>query len=298
VEAGRRRAPASGRGGFHGLNVEVAAGAGGDRSPGHAELVKNTYRRIDWLTHYELLGVARDAPPEKVSEAYFERSRLFHPDLRHREDLEKFEKELVAVFERMKSAYETLSDGDKRALYDQGLDAAPASLLMSEAPTADPQVRKKLALQNFQRARQLIEKDYHPAVQMLREAVRFVPDSAEFRYVLSQVELKNPNWIDQGLANLKEAARLDSRKVALSAEAARALLTHQRPHEAEPFARRAVSLDPSPENEDLLQRVGEAAAAVPAPSHDETAAPPPEAEATEEPPQPGGLLSRLFRHRG
>ena len=57
---GSRTAPsvrASGRGGFHGLNVEVQA-TPAERSPGHAELVKNTYRRIDWLTHYELLGIA------------------------------------------------------------------------------------------------------------------------------------------------------------------------------------------------------------------------------------------------
>src|SRR5712691_6322848 len=244
--------PVSGRGGFHGLNVEVAAEPA-DRSPGHAELVKNTYRRIEWLSHYELLGVPRDAAPEKIAEAYFERSRLFHPDLRHREDLAKFERELSAVFERMKTAYETLSDPDKRALYDHDMDATPASVLATEG-VVDPEMRKKQAMQNFRRARQLIEeKDYHPAVEMLREAIRFVPDNSEFRYVLSQVELKNPNWIDQGLANLKEAARLDSRRVGLSVEAARALLEHHRPHEAEPFARRAVSLDPSPENAQLLQ---------------------------------------------
>jgi tetratricopeptide (TPR) repeat protein len=294
--------PVSGRGGFHGLNVEVAAGSA-DRSPGHAELVKNTYRRIDWLTNYELLGVPRDATPEKISEAYFERSRLFHPDLRHREDLGKFEKELTAVFERMKKAYETLSDADERALYDQSLDAAPTPHLMAEIPTTDPEMRKKLALQNFRRARQLIEeKDYHPAVQMLREAVRFVPDNAEFRYVLSQVELKNPNWTDQGLANLKEAARLDSRRVAFSVEAARALLDHRRPHEAEPFARRAISLDPSPENEELLQRVVEAVSKGPAPPVEESAAAATSGEiaaAPEEPTAPPhGLLSRLFRHRG
>jgi curved DNA-binding protein CbpA len=298
--------PASGRGGFHGLNIEVSA-APGDRSPGHAELVKNTYRRIDWLTHYELLGVPRESPPEKIAEAYFERSRLFHPDLRHREDLARFEKELTAVFERMKKAYETLSEADKRALYDQSLDAAPSPILTAEA---DPEQRKKLAVQNFRRARQLIDdKDYHPAVEMLREAVRFVPDNAEYRYVLSQVELKNPNWIDQGLANLKEAARLDSRRVAFSLEAARALLDNRRPHEAEPFARRAVSLDPSPENEALLQRTldAQAASPIPAPSPSPGQPPPP----SEPAPGPGapsdptpaaapstGLLSRLFRHRG
>ena len=297
MEAGGRGAPASGRGGFHGLNVEVSAQPS-DRSPGHAELVKNTYRRIDWLTHYELLGIPRDAPTERVSEAYFERSRLFHPDLRHREDLGKFEKELNAVFERMRAAYEVLSDPDKRALYDQSLDATPPSLLTSETPTADPEVRRRLAAQNFRRAKELIEeKDYHPAVEMLREAVRFVPDNAEFRYVLSQVELKNPNWTDQGLANLKEAARLDSRRVALSVEAGRALLEHKRPQEAEPFARRAASLDPSPENEELLQRVLEAVAAAPPAATTEGAGPAKE-EASVEPadtPVQPGLLSRLFR---
>ncbi len=288
--------PASGRGGFHGLNVEVAAQPG-DRSPGHAELVKNTYRRIDWLTHYELLGIARDAPPEKVAEAYFERSRLFHPDLRHREDLSRFEKELTAVFERMKKAYETLAEPEKRALYDQSLDAAPAPILTAEA---DPEMRKKLAAQNYRRARQLIEdKDYHPAVEMLREAIRFVPDNAEYRYVLAQVEMKNPNWIDQGLANLKEAARLDSRRVAYSAEAARALIEHKRATEAEPFARRAVSLDPSPENEALLQRALDGQGGLPPTASEGTEladvaiepGPPEEPDS----PTPGGLLSRLFR---
>jgi len=292
--------PVSGRGGFHGLNVEVAAEPT-DRSPGHAELVKNTYRRIDWLSHYELLGVTRDETPEKVSEAYFERSRLFHPDLRHRDDLAKFEKELSAVFERMKAAYEALSDPEKRAVYDHGLDAAPASILAPES-AVDPEMRKKQATQNFRRAKQLIEeKDYHPAVEMLREAVRFVPDNPEFRYVLSQVEMKNPNWIDQGLNNLKEAARLDSRRVGLSVEAARALLDHRRPQEAEPFARRAVSLDPSPENELLLQEVLDVIAARPASPLDAPVVEPKleiEPQQAPAPQQPTGLLSRFLRRRG
>jgi predicted Zn-dependent protease len=133
---------------------------------------------------------------------------------------------------------------------------------------------------------------------MLREAVRFVPDNAEYRYVLSQVELKNPNWIDQGLANLKEAARLDARRVAFSVEAARALLDHRRPHEAEPFARRAVALDPSGENEELLQKVLDAAAQVPGAAVEERSASAEARVAPDEPPpaaQPSSLLSRLFR---
>jgi hypothetical protein len=53
--------------GLETLNVEVSAADDTDRAPGHAELVKNTYRRIDWLTHYELLGVPQAATPSEIS---------------------------------------------------------------------------------------------------------------------------------------------------------------------------------------------------------------------------------------
>src|SRR5262249_33995120 len=110
--------------GLEALNVEVAAQAG-ERTPGHAELVRNTYRRIDWLSPCGLRGVRPEAPAEDIHQAYFERSRLFHPDLRHREDLAHCERELTTVFERLKTAHETLADTDKRKIYDATL-AAPS----------------------------------------------------------------------------------------------------------------------------------------------------------------------------
>ena len=190
---------------------------------------------------------------------------------------------------------------ESRALYDQSLDAAPPPHLVTEGPSVDPEMRKKIAAQNFRRARQLIEeKDYHPAVEMLREAVRFVPDQAEYRYVLSSVEMKNPNWIDQGLANLKEAARLDARRVAFSVEAARALLDHRRPHEAEPFAPAGRGARSLAGERAASPKVLDAAAQVPGASGDER--PPAELAPTPiDAPSavpPAGLLSRLFRHRG
>lgn len=288
------------RGGFEGLNVEVSAQPA-ERSPGHAELVKNTYRRIDWLSHYELLGVRSDATPEQINQAYFERSRLFHPDLRHREDLARFEKELTAVFERLKIAYESLADADRRAEYDASLNEAPVPSAVAEA-FFDPAARRDLAAQSYRRARQLIEeKDYHPAVQMLREAVRFVPDHAEYRYWLGQIEMKNANWVDRGLENLKEAARLEPRRSDYLREAARALLERGYAADAQPFAQRLFSLEASPENEALLNRVLSSAASAPQPvdpsvdvadlSSSSSAVQP---ERDSDRPT---LFSRLFRHR-
>jgi curved DNA-binding protein CbpA len=289
-------------GGLAGLNVEVGAQPS-DRSPGHAELIKNTYRRIDWLTHYELLGVARDATTEQISEAYFERSRLFHPDLRHREDLAQFEKELTAVFERLKQAHEVLIDAGRRADYNEVLERAPASYLAAES-SADPEVRRRQAAQNYRHAQRLIEeKDYHPAVQMLREAVNFVPDNAEYRYCLAQIELKNAHWLDRGLENLKEAARLEPRRKEYVQEAARVLAQHGRLAEAEPFARRALALDPTPGNQELFDRIASRmppATSPPSSPAAQRSADQVDLEGTEPPPstrERSGLFSRLFRHR-
>ncbi|MEP6768248.1 MAG: DUF4388 domain-containing protein, partial [Acidobacteriota bacterium] len=298
-------------GGFEGLNVVVDLQPP-DAAPGHAELVKNTYRRIDWLTHYELLGVASTATTEQIGKAYFERSRLFHPDLRHRGDLRQFERELAAVFERLKLAHDVLSDADHRVEYDESLDAAPVSVAVAET-SADPEVRRHLAEQSYRRARELIaQKDFHPAVEMMREAIRFVPDNAEYRMCLGQVELRNSLWIPKGLENLKEAARLEPRRVPFIRTAARALHEHGRNEEAEPFARRLVDLDPSPEHQELLGSI--LAGAVPPPVEEEPDADPlaildsptsPDevtlersaaamARAQQDRP---GLLSRIFRSR-
>ncbi|HEY6147110.1 MAG TPA: DnaJ domain-containing protein, partial [Thermoanaerobaculia bacterium] len=301
VEWKKEGVPAVHPGGFEGLNVVVDAQPK-DGTPGHFELVRNTYRRIDWLSHYELLGVPANATTEQIGKAYFERSRLFHPDLRHREDLGNLERELTAVFERLKHANEVLSDPVRRREYDESLDAAPVPVAVAET-ASDPAARKHLAQQSYNRARHLIEqKDFHPAVEMLREAIRFVPDNAEYRLLLGQVELRNSLWISKGLENLKEAARLEPRKVQNIRAAARALLQHGRNDEAETFARRAVELDPSAENQELLDQIllGTPVASAPEPvpiesgPAEETGI---EAAAGGPPPERPGLFSRLFRSR-
>ena len=274
-------------GGLDRLNVEVTAEPP-TRIPGHADMVRNTYRRIDWLTHYELLIVDSGASPEEILKAYYDRSRLFHPDLRHRSDLARCEKELVTVFGRLKEAFATLSDPKAREAYDASL-FAPPRLAGGES---DPGARKDLAARSYERAQQLIaEKDFHPAAEMLLEAVRFVPDKAEYRFSLGRVELQNENWVDRGLENLKAAARLDPKRTEYLREAARELHRHGHDEEAEIFARRLADVEPEAENREFYSRIQAARkrrekAAEPVP-------PEPEPVAAKRP----TLLGRIFRHR-
>src|SRR5262249_795965 len=127
---------------------------------------------------------------------------------------------------------------------------------------------------------------------------------------LAQVEIKNANWVDRALDNFKEAARLEPRNKSYLREAARSLYEHGSTDDAEIFARRLVSVDPSPENNELLHSISAKARVLPAraeePSPPPVVASPGEVEIGALPPEPSpepagrerpSLLSRLFRHR-
>ena len=68
--------------------------------------------------YYEVLGVARNASDEELKKAYRRCAMKHHPD-RNTGD-----KEAEAAFKECKEAYEVLSDGGKRRLYDQHGHAA------------------------------------------------------------------------------------------------------------------------------------------------------------------------------
>lgn len=68
--------------------------------------------------YYEILGVARNASEEEIKKAYRRCAMKYHPD-RNPGD-----KEAEAAFKECKEAYEVLSDGGKRRMYDQHGHAA------------------------------------------------------------------------------------------------------------------------------------------------------------------------------
>jgi DnaJ-class molecular chaperone len=70
---------------------------------------------------YEVLGVAKDADEDRIKKAYRELAKKHHPDL-HPGD-----KSALAKFQEVQSAYDLLSDKEKRRRYDAGeIDASGA----------------------------------------------------------------------------------------------------------------------------------------------------------------------------
>jgi curved DNA-binding protein CbpA len=75
-------------------------------------------------SHFELLGVSRDATTAQVREAYFGLARRFHPDGHHEPALSDLREPLEKIFGRLGEAYEVLCHPRARERYEQELDRA------------------------------------------------------------------------------------------------------------------------------------------------------------------------------
>lgn len=67
---------------------------------------------MKYKDYYKILGVERGAPADDIKKAYRRLARKYHPDVSKEKDAEE-------KFKAVAEAYETLSDAEKRAAYDQ-----------------------------------------------------------------------------------------------------------------------------------------------------------------------------------
>lgn len=105
------------------------------------------HRQLDRLTHYDLLGLRRNADAKEIKRAYFRIAGMVHPDRFFKKRVGSYKPMIDAIFTRMTEAHDTLRVPDKRAQYDAALDAflnsdARAASRFGQAPRApvDPKV--------------------------------------------------------------------------------------------------------------------------------------------------------------
>jgi tetratricopeptide (TPR) repeat protein len=147
-------------------------------------------------THFELLGISRDAGDAVIREAYFRLAKRFHPDAHHDVGLGDLRQELEAVFNELGEAYEVLRSPWLRARYErelaQGEVGAPAG---APAPTeiGDPEAALARAADSIARER------HWEALPLLEAALPRVEGAARqrARVLLAQIYARDPDWVKQ-----------------------------------------------------------------------------------------------------
>jgi DnaJ-domain-containing protein 1 len=89
--------------------------------PALRKRILDAFHALEGLDHYEALGVEPTAEKEAIRNAYFELSKVFHPDSQFGKDLGPFRTKMETVFKRLTEAYDVLGKRKRRVEYDEYL---------------------------------------------------------------------------------------------------------------------------------------------------------------------------------
>lgn len=89
-------------------------------------LIGQLCQSLQQTSLYILLGVPEDANSKQIRDAYYNLSRIWHPDRFFRRDVGDYGSQIESIFTAFTNAYQTLSDDSKRSAYDQELQAERA----------------------------------------------------------------------------------------------------------------------------------------------------------------------------
>jgi curved DNA-binding protein CbpA len=158
--------------------------------------------------HYLVLGVDGKADEMQVRDAYYLLARRYHPDRFSTGPLADLRYRIESFFALVTEAYNTLSDAELRALYDEEL---ASKVVKAREPEQD---KAYLARENFAKAKILVDKKrYQDAVTFLENAVQLDNTKAEYHLELGQVLIRNPRRRKDAELHLKRATTLNPTSV-------------------------------------------------------------------------------------
>jgi len=154
------------------------------------------YKIIDELDYYQILKVDQMAFDEDIKTAYFEESRLYHPDKFYTEPPD-IQERVTKIFKRVCEAYKALSNQEKRALYTKLINGPERQkylrfdlrLLKEEEEKKEDEGSTPLAKKYYKMAKTAFQnKDYKAAKVNLQLALKLEPNNQTFQDKLKEVE--------------------------------------------------------------------------------------------------------------
>jgi tetratricopeptide (TPR) repeat protein len=224
--------------------------------------IQEAFEGLQSRTHYEVLGIARDATESQVKEAYFRLAKRFHPDVHHDEALHDLRDKLEAVFLRLGDAYEVLRNPRIRLSYERQLGPLAGQERTGVTPAGqdDPEALARQAEEAIRRAaRSVAEERNWEAIQLLETSIGRVDGALkqEGRVLLARAYSKNPNWVKQGEELLQTVIREDPMNVDAHFHLAAIYRAGGLKSRAQAMLRRVLELEPGHEEARLqLEALG------------------------------------------
>lgn len=101
--------------------------------------IETLHELLPDLDYYAILGLDPDAPQDDVGPAFRKESRRLHPDRYSALGNAALSDKVNAIFRLIREAYGTLSDPEKRSVYDQERDAGGSRLSGEGSKQAEQQ---------------------------------------------------------------------------------------------------------------------------------------------------------------
>jgi curved DNA-binding protein CbpA len=116
-----------------------------DLDPERKHRILETFHRLETISAYELLGVARDAEKKAIKSAYYDIVGLFHPDKYFGKNLGSYKPKLEKIFQRVTEAHDTLTRATSRADYDLYLQSQEETRAFeAPAPTSIVEIHQEI----------------------------------------------------------------------------------------------------------------------------------------------------------
>jgi curved DNA-binding protein CbpA len=128
----------SGTDGEAASNEAARAGARVDLPDAFQREIREFAKALPGLNYYEVLGVPREADPAEIRDAFFQRSKTYHPDRYFKKELGPYGELLHEVYKRIVAAHDVLRDSKLRGAYDRSLAPTPESRPVTLPPPAMP----------------------------------------------------------------------------------------------------------------------------------------------------------------
>ncbi len=168
------------------------------------QFVRKIWERMENQNYYEILGVKQNALPGEIKAVYFEMAKQFHPDRRPEDDQEDVTRKLDEIFVKVKEAYQTLSDPERRMTFDEKLTKGGQDIEMQKS-------RSKALLQYRVGLKAFQSRNYRTAMEYLRSAIDLDPFEPTYYFKMAELCTRNPRWFRAGGTILHQGDRTRSR---------------------------------------------------------------------------------------